>query len=213
VTIFSDAPAKLLATSVVTALITIFLSIILVWHGMRRALDVPRIPKPAGMYWALAIGWGIAATGCLATVMTAFLLRDHTRVAGRTPIGKVRCEMTAKGRVRLEVDTGPALLAGREVYDLDGDACRLSVRQIELRPGLEVLGVPALARVDGVGPSGRPAMNPAWLRPETPVGNRVLGLVVRQTRAMPVVVPADPKQQFLLVATPDQQVVLQPSAT
>ncbi len=212
-TILSDAPAKLIAASVVTALITVVLSAILAWHGMRRALDMPRIPRPQGMYWALALGWGIAATGCLATVMTAVLLRDHTRVDGLTAIGKVRCEVTGKGRVRLEVDTGPALLAGREQYDLDGDTCQVSVRQIELRPGLQVLGVPALARVDGVGPTTRPGMNPTWLRPQTPLGDRVLELVVRQTRAMPIVVPADPKQKFLLMATPDRDVVLQPSPT
>ncbi len=54
-------------------------------------------------------------------------------------------------------------------------------------------------------------MNPSWLRPNTPLGDRVLKLVVRQARAMPIIVAADSKQQFLLVATPDRDVVLQPS--
>jgi hypothetical protein len=214
--LLSVVPAKLLAGALVAMALLALCSAVLAWHGLRRALDIPRIPRPRGIYWALALVWSLAATASVVTVMAALLLRDHQRLDGPTRIGELRCEAAGPGRVRLELRAASPSSSpspGPERYDVAGDACVVSVREVELRPGLRALGVQALARVDGVGPSARPTSSPRWLAPDTALGARLFGLVVRSTRALPVVVPPDPKQRFVLVATPGSDLTLERSPT
>jgi hypothetical protein len=211
VTLFSDAPATLVAGAAVAIVLTAVVSALLAWHGLRRVLDIPRVPRPRAMYWALAVVWAVLATACAGTVMAAFLLRDHERLVGRTQIGELRCEATGPGRVRVELKTAKPSGPAAERYDIDGDACVVSVREVELRPGLRALGIHDLARVYGVGPEALPTAGPSWLTLDTAGGARLLGLVVRRTHAVPVVVPADPKQRFVLVAAPGRDPVLEPA--
>jgi hypothetical protein len=200
--LLSVVPAKLLAGALAALALLVLCSAVLAWHGLRRVLDIPRVPRQRGIYWTLALTWGLAAAASAVTLMAALLLRDHQRLDGPTRIGELRCETAGPGRVRLELRAAAPSSAGPERYDVAGDACVVSVREVELRPGLRAFGVRALARVDGVGASARPTASPRWLTPDTAVGSRLLGLVVLRTRAVPVVVPPDPKQRFVLVATP-----------
>jgi hypothetical protein len=208
-TILSDGPARLIGGVLGAAVLLALLSGVLAWHGLRRLMDVPRVPRPAAMYLVLAGLWGLAATACAATVIAVLLLRDHKRVEGRTAIGEVRCEPGQPGHVRIEVN-GQASPSGQpERYEIAGDSCTLSVREVELRPGLQALGVTRLARVDGFGQLTRPAANPGWLTPTMPTQPGLLGLVVRRTEAVSLVVPADAKPRAL-IAAPGRGVVLEP---
>jgi hypothetical protein len=205
-TVLSHAPAGLLAGTGAAAALLALLSGLCAWHWLRRVLDVPRIPRPRAMYYALALAWGGLAAASAATTMGILLLRDHQRVAGRTELGEVRCEPTAAGHVRAEIKTA----AAPEQYDVSGDACTISIKEIELRPGLRALGLGSLARVDAVGTLTRPTANPGWLTPAETPGPGLLGLVVRRTHAVRFVVPADPNRRFVLVAAPGQDPALQP---
>ena len=202
-TTLSVVPTRLMGGALGLAILLTLLSGVLLWHGLRRLMDVPRVPRPGAMYLVLASLWGLTATACAAIAIAVLLLRDHQRVDGRTPIGEVRCEQTQPGRLRVEVSTAGS--AGAERYDIAGDNCTLSVKEMELRPGLHALGVRTLARVDGVGPQTRPEATPTWL-----TRSRLLGLVVRRTEAVSIVVPADSKQHAL-VAAPGRDVALEPS--
>jgi hypothetical protein len=208
-TILSDVPARLIGGVLSAAVLLALLSGVLAWHGLRRLMDVPRVPRPMAMYLVLAGLWGLAATACAATAIAVVLLRDHKRVDGRTTIGEVRCEQAQPGHVRIEVTAQASPTPMPERYEIAGDTCTLSVREVELRPGLQALGVSTLARVDGVGQLARPAANPAWLTPATVTRSRLLDLVVRRTEAVSVVVPADAKPRAL-IAAPGRAVVLEP---
>jgi hypothetical protein len=210
----SDVPAAFTASVLATVVLTAAVSAVLVWHGLRRLLDVPRIPRPRALYWVMTFAWGLLGTACVATVMAALLLRDHKRLDGRTEIGVIRCEATAPGQVRVEVKTPTSSTAAAERYDVAGETCVVSVKEIELRPALQALGVRALVRVDGVGSVVRPAAGPSWLAPDRAGGGAGLfGLVIRRTHAASVVVPADPSRRFVVVARPGQEPVLEPSPT
>jgi hypothetical protein len=204
----SDVPTRLVGGVLVAGLLLALFSGVLAWHGLRRLMDVPRVPRPRAMYLVLAAMWGLTATACAATAIAVLLLRDHQRLDGRTQIGQVRCEPATPGHVRLEVTAASSSTSSStpERYDIAGDSCTVSVREMELRPGLQALGLSTVARVHGVGPSARPEASPAWL-----IGSRLLGLVVRRTQASSVVVPADSKQRFVLFATPGHDVVLEPA--
>jgi hypothetical protein len=209
-TILSDVPARLIGSVLGAAVLLAVFSGVLAWHGLRRLMDVPRVPRPRAMYLALIGMWGLAATACAATAIAVLLLRDHQRLDGRTQIGEVRCERTQPGHVRMQVKAAASPSGSPESYDIAGDTCMVSVREVELRPGLQALGVGTLARVDGVGSVTRPAANPSWLTPATAARSRLLGLVVRRTEAVSVVVPAD-SRQHAVVAAPGRAVVLEPA--
>lgn len=205
---FSALPGKLVAGTVVAFALTAALTILLLWHAVRRALDVPRITRPPAMYGTLTVAWVGLAAMTVAVVLAGALLRDHQRLAGPTDLAVVRCQPNGAGRLRMEVlPLGSRQAAAPEVYDLDGQSCAASVVEIEVRPGVRVLGIPGLARLDAVGPFTRPRTNPAWLTPGSPQAE-LTSFVVRQSRVVHVVIPPDPARRFVLTATPGQDASL-----
>jgi hypothetical protein len=201
----------LLAGALTATALMMFLSCLLAWHALRRVLDIPRLPRPRGMYWALGLAWGALAVASTATAVAALLLRDHQRLDGRTEVGELRCEPTVNGRARVELRTAGSPLSAMPLrYDVDGQTCVVSVKEVELRPALRALGLGALARIDAVGSAAIPTTNPSWLTP-APAGRAgLLGLVVQRTHAVQIAVPADPKQRFVVVAAPGEDPSLQP---
>jgi hypothetical protein len=184
---FSEVPFKLLFTTAVGLLAAIALTVLLAWHGIRRFLDVPRVPRPAGMYVALTTLWLGLVTSVSMLVATIVLMRDHRRVDAPTALGDVRCEAIGSDHARAELRT--SLAAAPEQYDVPGGGCTVWVRQVELRPGLGVLGARVLSRIESVGPVRRPAANPQWMTPGS--GGGLVDLVVRTTESVAVPVPAD----------------------
>lgn len=209
----SHVPGRMVGAMVAALLMTAALTALLFWHWLRRAMDVPRVPKPRAMYGALALGWAGLATLTAAVLVTAFLLRDHQRVAGATPLAVLRCEPIGPGRLRMEIlPLNASATRTPEHYELEGAACPASVVEVELRPGLRALGVPALARIDAVGPFARSRTNPGWLTPGAPRRPDVTALVVRQSRVVQVLVPPEPGRQFVLTAAPGQEPALSPAS-
>src|SRR5678815_1256904 len=188
---FSQVPMKLLCAAVVGLAAAASLTVLFGWHGMRRALDVPRVPRPPAMYVVLGALWVALITIGSMSVVTMLLLRDHQRVDARTALADVRCDAVSPGRVRAELRT--SLGVDPERYEFDGDACVVTVRQVELRPGLDLLGVRVLSRIDSVGPVQRPTRS---LR-----GGRFVNLVARRTEAVPVTVPVDAQVHSLQVSS------------
>jgi hypothetical protein len=190
--ILSHVPLKLLCVALVGLAAVAFLTVVLGWHALRRLFDVPRVPKPSAMYLALGALWiGVVIIGA-ASLATIAMLRDHRPVDAPTTLADVRCEPVGPDRVRLELRTSPA--AAPETYEVPGDAnaCTVWVRQVVLRPGLGLLGVRVLSRIEGVGPVRFPA---------AAYGYRFIDLVARRTEALPVAVPPDAQLHSVLVSS------------
>ena len=186
----SQVPLKLLCVAILGLAAVAFLTVLLGWHGLRRALDVPRVTRPRGMYLALGALWiALGMTGALAAA-TIVLLRDHRRIDAPTTLGDVRCEAVGADHVRVELRTPPA--AAPEHYEVPGGTCTVWVRQVELRPGLGMLGVRVLSRIEGVGPVRLPA---------AVQGHRFIDLVARRTETVPVAVPLDAQMHSVLVSS------------
>ena len=188
--IFSQVPLKLLCVGLVGLAAAAFLTGLLAWHGLRRLLDVPRVPRPGGMYLALGALWIAAAAVGAMSVETIVLMRDHQRIDAPTTLGDVRCEAVGSDRVRVELRTSRA--AAPERYDVPGDACTVWVRQVALRSGLGVLGVRVLSRIESVGPIRRSAVVE---------GHRFIDLVARRSETLPVAVPVDAEVHSVLVSS------------
>lgn len=184
-----QVPATLFWGGLLAALFVAVLTLVLGWHGIRRLAGIPRVPRPPAMYLALSALWVVLVTTSLAAIGTMLLLRDHRRVDGRTELAEVRCNAVRPGHLQIEVLTSRSAVPER--YDLEGDACVVWVKQVELRPGVAILGVRSISRIDGVGPVARPSTNPEWLAP----------LVVRRTEAVPVTVPLDAQKRLIVVST------------
>jgi len=191
--IVHEVPLKLVSVAVGGLFAAAVLTLMFGWHGLRRLLDVPHVPRPRGIYLALGALWiALVVTGSM-SVGTILLLRDHQRVGARTQLAEVRCEAVGAGHVRAEVRTSFAVAP--EQYDFAGDACPVWVRQIELRPGLGILGVGVLSRIESVGPIRRPAANvDRTARP-------LVDLVTRRTEIVAVSVPPDAQERSLLVSS------------
>ena len=190
--IVNHVPLKLVCIAVVGLFAAAVLTLMFGWHGLRRLFDVPRVPRPCGMYLALAALWiGLVGIGSMA-VGTIMLLRDHQRVDARTQLAEVRCEVAGADHVRVELRTSSAV--DPEQYDFPGDACLVRVQQVELRSGLAILGIRALSRIDGVGPIHRPAASLDWK------ARRFVDLVTRRNEVVSVAVPLDAQLRSVQVS-------------
>jgi hypothetical protein len=151
------------------------------------------------MYVLMVVLWGglLAALG--ATTLLAFMLRDYAPVDGLTPLAELRCEAATPGHLGAEVLALPSRTL--EFYDVPGEACVVSVVEVELRPWLRPLGLRRLWRVDAVGSFSLPRATSEWL---TRPGQRrhLVDLLVRGTRNVSLVAPATPHQRFLIVPSP-----------
>jgi hypothetical protein len=208
--ILRQVPAKLLWCALLAVLFGAALTLLLGWHGIRRMAGIPRVTRPREMYVALSTLWLVLVTTGLAAIGTMFLLRDHRRVDGRTELAEVRCQAVGPDRLRMEIRTSPS--AAPERYDLEGDVCVVWVNQVELRPGLAVLGVGAVSRIDRVGPLARPNANPEWLTPRPVAGRRLMDLVVRSTQSVPVTVPVDAQTRQVVLSSPGAGPTLEPAS-
>jgi hypothetical protein len=195
-----EIPAKLLGGALLAVLFGAALTLLLCWHGLRRMFGIPRVPRPRAMYLFLSALWVALTATSLAAIGTIVLLRNHQRVDGRTELGEVRCDASGQDHLQMQLLTSPS--AAPERYDLQGDACIVWVKQVELRPGVAVLGVRALSRIDRVGPLARPDANPEWLTPRRFLGRRLSDLVVRRAEAVPVTVPPGARKRLVVVSSP-----------
>ena len=199
IALFSHAPLRLVIGAIVGAALAAMLAAQLGWHALRRLFGVPRVPRARATYVLMAALWGGLAVACGATVVLALILRDHQPVDGGHALVELRCQAIAPGHLRVELTAPPSPTP--EHYDLGGDACVVSLVEVELRPGLRILGLRELARVDAVGSLARPRANADWLTPRPEPRGRLLDLLVRRTQNFSVVVPADAQQRFLVVTS------------
>jgi hypothetical protein len=130
-------------------------------------------------------------------------------VDGITRVADLRCEAPQPGRVRLTVAW--AANGRSETYGGEGAACSMEVRQLSLRAPLRALDVPAVADIERVGAAPRLDGSAKWLSPESWRGRRVLQMLARDTRVVPIVVPPQPGAHFTLVSSPDRDPTLAPS--
>ncbi|HXI60172.1 MAG TPA: hypothetical protein VNO55_29110 [Polyangia bacterium] len=211
--VISHTPSRLIIGALVGAAVAVLLAAVLGWHALRRLFGVPRVPRPRATYMALVTLWaGMLALSGAAVVM-ALLLRDHQAVDGRTRLAELRCQAVGPGRVQMELTTTPSSATDQpsapalapERYEIQGDACVVSVMQIDLRSGLGILGPTRLSRIEGVGSQTgaleRPRVNPEWLTPRASQRLAPINLLVHDARQTSLSVPAG-GERFYLLASP-----------
>ena len=198
--LLAQVPGKLLGGVVFGVAVLAALTLFLAWHGLRRVFDVPRVPRPRAMYVVLGAMWLALATACAGALGAIVLLRDYRNVDRPTELAEVRCAAVDEGRMRLDLHA--ASVAAPESYQIDGDVCVVWVKQVELRPGLQRLGIHALSRVEGVGALVRPAANPDWLTPQPRGAGRLVNLFVGDTKTVPVAIPIDTPARVVLMSSP-----------
>ncbi|HEY2901562.1 MAG TPA: hypothetical protein VGL59_13355 [Polyangia bacterium] len=215
--IISHAPARLTIGALIGGSLALMLAAVLGWHALRRLFSVPRVPRPPATYVALVILWAAMVAVSGASVAVALLLRDHQAVDGRTRLAELRCQAVAPGRVQMELTTPSPhptdQPTGPERYEIQGDACVVSVVLVDLRSGLQILGPTRLSRIEVIGSQagapaetiartiGRPRVNPGWLTPHASERMVPINLLVNDTRQTSLSVPAD-GEPFYLVASP-----------
>lgn len=207
----SNIPARMLFAAIILTSLAVLLTIVLTRLGLRRLLNVPRIPRPPAMFVVLGALWVGAVIGTAATVATAMMLRDHVRVAGPTRLADVRCEQVGPGRTRLVVRL-PAT-GSTEAYDGEGNVCSVAVRQVTLRAPLRALDVPAVARLERVGAAQRDGSGPNWLDPGTWSGRSLFRALALDARLVPLSVPPQPGAEFSILLRPDGLPALAASQT
>ncbi|HEX3697893.1 MAG TPA: hypothetical protein VH374_21145 [Polyangia bacterium] len=206
--------------------LALLLAAVLGWHALRRLFGVPRVPRPPATYVALVILWAATVAVSGASVAVALLLRDHQAVDGRARLAELRCQAVAPGRVQMELTTPSPHPAGQpagpERYEIQGDACVVSVVLVDLRSGLQILGPTQLSRIEvvgsqtgalagtGAGAVRRRRVNPGWLTPGTSQQMAPINLLVNDTRQISLSVPAD-GEPFYLVASPNGPALEKPS--
>jgi hypothetical protein len=201
IALFSHVPGRLLGVALVGAALGALLAAHLGWHALRRLFGIPHIPRGRSSYVLMAVLWGGLVALCGGSLAIARMLRDHQPVDGRTPLAELRCQAVAPGRLQMQLVAPPSRALER--YDLQGEACVVSVVEVELRPWLGILGMRQLSRVDGVGASPRPLANAEWLTPRPGRPRRFLDVLVRDTRTVPLAVPADASPRLLIVPSRD----------
>jgi hypothetical protein len=199
-----EIPVVLKTIGAVAGALGVLLFLWLVWHGLRRVVDSPRIPMSRATYLVL---------GLLCVVMLAIaafplgvgrLLRDHARIDGqRTQVAEVRCAPGPQGKVRITfAPTGGG--AAAEQVESTGPSCRLSADVVTFRALPARLGLGTLVRVTQVGEAARPTDAPGWLLPVPDVAPAFpLALVVRHSRRVSLQAQPDAAAVYHLVASPD----------
>lgn len=201
-------PQTLLGLSVVCGALAAICLAWLLWHGLERLFDKPRVPRPGityGVFWFLTLAFGSIA---LVAFGTERLFLDHARLREPTRLGYLRCEPAADGRVRATFS--PEILSeGHAVYDGSapahvsedaGSTCRIQADVVTMRALPRRLAGPYLARAASVGQTERSRRaGDTWL-PE--VKRFPISLLVREVARVEVNAPADPTARWAVIAMP-----------
>lgn len=172
----------------------------LLWRGLTRMADRPRIPMDPATYVILAVLCGGLLGVAALTFGISRLFGDHAAVEGQVELAQVRCEPAAPGRVRLTYTPKAASNTNEQQVETTGEACSVSARLINLRSFVGRLGVGTLARVTQVGDQEQPGKSPAWLLPED---KRIgpLAPLVRDARSTSVTIPAEVGASYRLLVS------------
>jgi hypothetical protein len=200
-----EIPVGLKTIGAVAGVLGVLLLLWLVWRGLGRVLDRPRIPMGRATYLVLGLLCVVMLAVAAFPLGVGRLLRDHARIDGlRTQVAEVRCAPAPQGKVRITFAPTGAGQAAPEQVESTGPSCRLSADLVTLRALPARLGLGTLVRITQVGEATRPTDAPDWLLPVPDVAPAFpMALVVRQARRVSLQAQPDAAAVYHLVASPD----------
>jgi hypothetical protein len=200
-----EIPVIVKTVGAVAGVLGVLLFLWLLWHGLRRVVDSPRIPMSRATYMVLGVLCLVMLAVAAFPLGVGRLLRDHARVDGqRTQVAEIRCAPGPRGTVRITYAPTGAGDAPAEQIESTGPSCRLSAEVVTLRALPARLGLGTLVRITQVGENARPSEAPDWLLPVPDVAPAFpMALVVRQARRVSLQAQPDAGAVYHLMASPD----------
>jgi hypothetical protein len=199
-----EIPVVLKTIGAVAGVLGVLLLLWLVWHGLRRVIDSPRIPMSRATYLVLGLLCLVMLAVAAFPLGVGRLLRDHARIDEQgTQVAQIRCTPGPQGKVTITyAPVGDGAVA--EQIESTGPSCRLLAEVVTLRSLPARLGLGTLVRVTQVGEATRPTDAPSWLLPVPDVAPAFpMALVVRQSRRVSLQAQPDAAAVYHLVASPD----------
>src|SRR5437764_1476255 len=111
---FPHAPAPLVVFGITGSAIGGLLLFMLVWHALRRLLDLPRIPRGPGFYLFMVIACAVLFGGGVMSLILASALDDWEPVRDHAALAEVRCQRAGNGARLTLVPLAPDGARGRE---------------------------------------------------------------------------------------------------
>jgi hypothetical protein len=188
---FPHAPSSLVVFGITCAILAALLILLLVWHAVRRILDVPRVPRGAGFYVLMVVVAAAALGAGVGALVVAAALDDWPGVIGQPAQAELRCRRQSPTAARLSfVPLDPRGPEEAEVVP----ACEVAVDRLRFGGRLNRFGLFERFRLAQVGTRARPPGTPEWRALPQPFGVPVAG-ISQQRLAVP---PDD--QPYRLVA-------------
>jgi hypothetical protein len=166
---FPHAPAALVVFGITGSAIGGLLLVVLLWHGLRRLLDLPRIPRGPGFYLFLVIACAFLFGGGVLSLIVAAALDDWEPVRDHAPLAEVRCQRAGNGAHLTVVPLATDGARGREeTVELQAPLCDLSIARLTFTPPLTRLG--EHQRITRMAGRPRPGPTPIWRTLPQPLG-------------------------------------------
>jgi hypothetical protein len=167
---FQHAPASLVVFGITCTALAGVVILVLLWHAIRRALDIPRVPRGPGTYVVMVLATaGLLAAGVGAFVVAAGL--DDWPPPGRAPLAEVRCHKLTPTTARLSfVPLALDGARGPEEVESVARSCDLGFQRLRFAAPLARFGLIERLRLARVGNRLRPAGTPAWRALPQPLG-------------------------------------------
>jgi hypothetical protein len=169
---FPHAPAALVVFGITCTALAGVVILILIWHAVRRVLDIPRVPRGPGSYVVMVV----ATAGLLALGLGAFLVAaglEDWPAPGRAPLAEVRCHKLPPTGARLSFVplAADGARSPEEVESVSSPSgCVLGFQRLRFAAPLARFGLTERVRLSRVGSRVRPAGTPSWRALPQPLG-------------------------------------------
>jgi hypothetical protein len=196
---FGHAPSWLVVLAITSIAVGVGLLALLVWHVVRRILDVPRIPRGFGTYAFMLIACVLLIAEGATSLAVAAALGDWQNPvdAGASAIAEVHCRRLGPSRVELRYATlGAGGQRGPEqTQTIAAASCGIAVERLRFHPPLPRLGLLERLRLVPVGTSAPAATTPPWRALPQP-----LGLPIASAEAQQLAIPTADDAPYRIVA-------------
>ena len=194
---FAQAPTWLVVLGITSVSLGAVILVLLGWHVVRRLLDVPRVPRGAGMYTLLVGLCALSIAAGVTTLAVAAALGDWQAQVGPAAMAEVQCRRVAPSRAELSVVTLDANgRRGRpETQTIDARPCEVAVERLHFLTPLARLGLMERHRVSRMGAVPRPIATPVWRALPQP-----LGLPIAAADAQQLAIPSEDGTPYRIIA-------------
>jgi hypothetical protein len=179
----AHAPRPLLIVGTIALGVAVGLLLLMLWHVLRRLLNIPRVPLWGGTYVMMFItALLLSATGLMAFAIGDALI-DWPAV-GDGPVAEVRCQPATGGGTELRLVPLPTRTPETRV-PVTG-SCTMRATLLRFAAPIEGLGIGARYQIDVTSAVRPTTVTPGWRALPQP-----LGLPVATTRTETLLMATD----------------------